>query len=184
MSIEPISEKKITEYVGEAVEVTVTPVNSKVAEIECQAAFLGVLKEHFPYATEEKREAIAKLLTGTVISMKDTSPKLSTEELLDKELKELKPTAPTVSLRDLNENIEDIEICKFVTRKGKVLRWAVINTPSGFGVTGKPSVALCAENDRPEFGIKTAIQNAKEELWGFMGYELSCRLHRESQVKN
>lgn len=183
MSIEPFTEKKITEYVGEAVEVAVTPVKPKVAEIECQAAFLDVLKEHFPYATEEKREAIAKLLTGTVVSLKDATSKLSSQEQLDKELKDLKPTAPTVTLRDLQDNIEDIEICKFVTRKGKVLRWAIINTPSGFGVTGKPSVAVCAENDRPEFGIKTAIQNAKEEMWGFMGYELSCRLHRESQVK-
>ncbi len=86
-------------------------------------------------------------------------------------------TAPRVSQADLEANIADIEIVKHVSKSGQILRWAVITTRSGFAVTGRPSAAVSAANDRAEIGEKVATDNAVNELWALMGYALRERLH-------
>ena len=84
--------------------------------------------------------------------------------------------APRVTLSDFEANIKDVEIVKFVSKSGKVLRWAVLTTENGYAVTGKPSASVSPENDNAEIGESIAIENAKSELWGFMGYALAERL--------
>jgi len=85
-------------------------------------------------------------------------------------------SAPRVTPDDLSANIVDTEIVKHLSHSGQILRWAVLTTRSGFAVTGRPSAAVSAENDDPEIGVATAIENARNELWPLMGYELKCRL--------
>jgi hypothetical protein len=84
--------------------------------------------------------------------------------------------APRVTPADLDNAIAGIEVAKHVTPAGKVLRWAVITTTSGFAVVGKPSVAVSPENDDPEIGKEVAIDNAREELWQLLGYALHERI--------
>ena len=90
-------------------------------------------------------------------------------------------TYPKVTPQDLEDNIESVEIVKHVTNSGKILRWAVLNTKSGFSVTGRPSASVSVENDREATGVDVAIKNAKDELWGYMGYALAVKLHQEKQ---
>lgn len=86
-------------------------------------------------------------------------------------------TAPRVSLADLEANIINIEIVKYVSFAGQILRWAVITTKNGFAVTGEPSCAVCQANDDQEIGEKLAIDNAKSKLWPLMGYALKEKLN-------
>ncbi len=81
-----------------------------------------------------------------------------------------------ITIEDIENNIKDIEIVKHTTQSGKILRWAVLITDSGFSVTGKPSAAVNQLNDNEEIGTKIAIENAKEEMWALMGYHLSIQL--------
>ena len=74
---------------------------------------------------------------------------------------------------------QKILIVKFITKSGKILRWAVLTTKNGYAVTGNPSAAVSPQNDNPEIGEKIAIGNAKSELWGLMGYSLSDRLYNK-----
>lgn len=85
-------------------------------------------------------------------------------------------TAPRVTPEDLKANIVHTEIVKYVSQSGQVLRWAVLTTRSGFAVTGRPSAAISSENDDAEIGERIALDNARDELWPLMGYELKCRL--------
>ena len=84
--------------------------------------------------------------------------------------------APRLSPADLDANIVHSEIVKHVTPSGQVLRWAVLTTKNGFGVTGRPSVAVSAENDDAKIGEDVATDNARRELWPLMGYALRERL--------
>ena len=83
-----------------------------------------------------------------------------------------KPVAPRVSLDDLKSNIQHVEYCKFVTHSGQILRWCVLTVKNGFSVTGKPSAAVCSENDNAQMGEEIAYKNAIDELWPLMGYAL------------
>ncbi len=103
-----------------------------------------------------------------------------TEKALEQEIAVKANKAPRVTLDDLNDNVVDVEIVKHVTRTGKILRWAVITTKSGFSVTGKPSASVCAENDNEEIGYNIAVANARDELWALMGYALAEKLSAES----
>lgn len=84
--------------------------------------------------------------------------------------------APRVTLDELNANIVHTEIVKHESPTGKILRWAVLTTQSGFAVTGRPSSSVSSANDNQEIGEKVAIENARAELWPLMGYALSCTL--------
>lgn len=101
---------------------------------------------------------------------------------LEQMIQDSNPTGPRVSLEDFNANITDVEVFKVITKTGKIMRWAVLTTKSGFAVTGNPSVAVSEENDRPNIGEKIAVDNAKEKLWELMGYELSCRIHKANSL--
>ena len=84
--------------------------------------------------------------------------------------------APRITPEMVDENIDFIEIVKYVTKSGQILRWAVLTTKSGFAVTGKPSASVSSENDIPSVGESVAIQNARDEIWALMGYHLKCQL--------
>jgi hypothetical protein len=86
------------------------------------------------------------------------------------------PAAPRVTEEALRDNIASIEVLKHTTKSGQILRWAVLNTKSGFAVTGRPSAAVSPANDNAQLGEETAIRNAEQELWVLMGYALKERL--------
>lgn len=81
------------------------------------------------------------------------------------------PTGPRITPQDIGAAIADVEIVKNVSKTGKIFRWAIITTDTGFAITGKPSVSLSIENDRPHIGERVAIDNAKDELWAFLAYK-------------
>ena len=80
-----------------------------------------------------------------------------------------------VTPAELRGNITHIEMVKHTTLSGKVLRWAVLNTKSGYAVTGRPSACVSPANDNEEIGEKVATENAMQELWPLMGYALQER---------
>lgn len=84
--------------------------------------------------------------------------------------------APRVTPMDLEDNIVSVEYVKHVSRRGQILRWAVLTVRNGFAVTGRPSAAVSAEDDDEEIGKNVALANAKNELWALMGYALKERL--------
>lgn len=85
-------------------------------------------------------------------------------------------TAPRITPADIDANIVDTEIVRFVSKSGQVLRWAVLTTRNGFAVTGRPSASVSPLNDDPAIGEQVAIENARNELWPLMGYELRSKL--------
>ena len=91
-------------------------------------------------------------------------------------------TAPRVTPDDLQANIVDTEIVKFVSKSGQILRWAVLTTRNGFAVVGDPSCAVSSENDNPAIGEETAIKNSREQLWPLMGYALKERLSKTNPL--
>lgn len=87
-----------------------------------------------------------------------------------------------ITLQDIEENIVDTEIVKHITKGGKILRWAILTTKSGFAVTGRPSATINQANDNVETGEKVAIDNAKSEMWALMGYHLSVNIYEEKEI--
>lgn len=98
------------------------------------------------------------------------------DEAIEQEIQAKGLTAPRVTPQDLDANIRHIDIVKYVGPRGQVLRWAIIETASGFLVPGQPSAAVSPENDDEEIGVKVAVDNARNELWPLMGYALKERL--------
>ena len=98
------------------------------------------------------------------------------DQSIEKEIQAKGKTAPRITPADIEKNIVDVEIVKHKTKGGKVLRWAVITTASGYAVVGKPSASVSPENDDAEIGEKIALENSKSELWPLMGYELQGKL--------
>lgn len=88
--------------------------------------------------------------------------------------------ARRVSVDELHDSIETVEIVRHVAETGSVLRFAVLNLKNGFTVTGRPSVAASPENDNDEVGVKIAIQNAVFELWPFLGFKIVEDRHQSS----
>lgn len=85
--------------------------------------------------------------------------------------------APRVTPEAIVENIDNIEIVKYISKSGQVLRWAVITMKNGFAVTGKPSASVSPENDDEEIGERIAVANARNEIWPLMGYALKELLY-------
>jgi len=99
------------------------------------------------------------------------------EEVRQEEQKiSVPPGAPRVTEEALKANIVAIEVLKHTTLSGQILRWAILNTKSGFSVTGRPSAAISPANDDPKLGEEIAIRNAEQELWVLMGYALKEQL--------
>ncbi len=98
------------------------------------------------------------------------------DEQIEQEIKDKGLSAPRVTLEGLHEKIADIEICKFVSKTGQVLRWAVLTMQNGFAVVGKPSCSVSPANDNAELGEKIAISNSQNEVWALEGYALKDRL--------
>lgn len=88
---------------------------------------------------------------------------------------------PRVTEAQLEDNIESVEYVTHVTKTGQVLRWAILNTRSGFSVQGRASASVCKENDDEVIGKRIAFENAKGELWALMGYALKEKLYEESR---
>ena len=84
--------------------------------------------------------------------------------------------APRITPADLDANIVHTEVVKHITHSGQILRWAILTTRNGFAVTGRPSASVSPLNDNAEIGETVAIENAKNELWPLMGYELRSKL--------
>lgn len=99
-----------------------------------------------------------------------------TDDEIEMEIQSKGLTAPRVTSADVEANIRHIDIVKYVGPRGQVLRWAIIETASGFLVPGKPSAAVSPENDDEELGVKVAVDNARNELWPLMGYALKEKL--------
>ena len=101
---------------------------------------------------------------------------MNQDQTIEQEIQAKGLTAPRVTPADLQANIVHTEIVKHVSQSGQVLRWAVLTTRNGFAVTGRPSASVSSANDNAEIGEKVAIDNAKQELWPIMGYELRSKL--------
>ena len=106
------------------------------------------------------------------------------ETTLEQRIQELNLNAPRVKPSDLDEAIASIVIVKHVTPSGSILRWAVLNLKNGFSVTGKPSASVSAANDNQEIGEKVAIENARSELWAFMGFRLKEQAYLFNTLRN
>jgi len=88
-----------------------------------------------------------------------------------------------ITLKDIENNIDDIEIVKHITKSGKILRWAVLTTDNGYAVVGRPSATVDQANDIVEIGERLAIENSKREMWHLMGYELASKLKEVEACK-
>lgn len=91
-------------------------------------------------------------------------------------------TAPRVTPADIDAVIEHTNIVEFRAPSGQILRWAVLTCRNGYAVTGRPSVAVSPENDNAELGEEMAIDNARNELWPLLGYELKNKLSRATDA--
>lgn len=100
------------------------------------------------------------------------------EAQLEQKIQDLGLNAPRVTPADLDAAIDSVDVLKHVTPSGSVLRWAVLNLKNGFSVTGKPSAAVSVANDNQEIGRQVAIDNARSELWAFLGFRLKEQLHQ------
>jgi hypothetical protein len=102
------------------------------------------------------------------------------EAQLEQQIQDKGLTAPRITPSDLDAAIDSVDVVKHITPSGSVLRWAVLNLKNGFSVTGKPSAAVSAANDNEEIGRQVAIDNARSELWAYLGYLLKERLYQEA----
>ena len=100
------------------------------------------------------------------------------EAELEQQIQDKGLTAPRVTPGDLDAAIDSVDVVKHITPSGSVLRWAVLNLKNGFAVTGKPSAAVSAANDNEEIGRQVAIDNARNDLWAFLGYQLKEQLYQ------
>ncbi|MHA1558485.1 MAG: Gp49 family protein [Alphaproteobacteria bacterium] len=102
---------------------------------------------------------------------------------IEQEIKDKGLNAPRVTLEGLHKKIVTVEITKFTSKTGQVLRWAVLTMENGFAVVGKPSCSVSPENDDAELGEKIAIQNSQEEVWALEGYALKQKLFEKTCCK-
>ena len=100
-----------------------------------------------------------------------------TDEEIEVMINEKGLNAPRVTLAGLHDKIKNVEICKFISVSGQILRWAILTMENGFAVTGKASCSVSPENDNAELGEQIAITNAQDEVWALEGYALKDQLH-------
>jgi len=102
------------------------------------------------------------------------------DKAIEQEIKTKGLNAPRVTLEGMHDKIADIEIVKFISKTGQVLRWAVLTMENGFAVVGKSACSVSPENDDAELGEKIAIQNSQDEVWVLEGYALKQKLFEAS----
>lgn len=98
------------------------------------------------------------------------------DQQIENEIRAKGLTAPRVTPADIERAIEHTNIVEFKAPSGQILRWAVLTSRNGYAVTGRPSVSVSPENDNADVGARIAIDNAKNELWRLLGYELKSKL--------
>lgn len=84
--------------------------------------------------------------------------------------------APRVTLDAAAKAVKHVEYVEHVLEGGGLLRWAVLTMDNGFAVTGRPSAAVSAANDNKAMGEKVAFDNAFNDVWPLLGYELKTKL--------
>lgn len=84
--------------------------------------------------------------------------------------------APRVTLEAVSNAVKHVGYVEHETTGGGLLRWAVLTMQNGFSVTGRPSAAVSRANDNKEMGEKVAFDNAFQEVWPLMGYELKTKM--------
>lgn len=104
------------------------------------------------------------------------------DQQIEQEIQAKGLTAPRVTPADIDAVIDHTNIVEFRAPSGQILRWAVLTCRNGYAVTGRPSVAVSPENDNAELGEKMAIDNARDELWPLLGYELKTTLSRATDL--
>ena len=87
-----------------------------------------------------------------------------------------------ITKEDIQANIKQIEFVIHKSHGGQLLRWCVITTINGFAVTGKPSCCVCPEEDIPSEGERIAYNNAEDELWTLLGYELKTKIYQQNNT--
>ena len=98
---------------------------------------------------------------------------------IEDEIKRKNLNAPRVKLNDLHDKIKNVEICKFITTSGQVLRWAILTMENGFAVVGEASCSVSSENDDQELGENIAIKNSHSKVWELEGYALKQKLFEQ-----
>ena len=98
------------------------------------------------------------------------------DQQIEKEIQAKGLTAPRVTPADIESAIEHTNIVEFKAPSGQILRWAVLTCRNGYAVTGRPSASVSPENDNAELGERIAIDNAKNELWPLLGFQLKTKL--------
>ena len=100
------------------------------------------------------------------------------EAHLEQKIQDYGLNAPRVTPGDLDAAIDSVDVVKHITPSGSVLRWAVLNLKNGFTVTGKPSAVVSDANDNGEIGRQVAIDNARNELWAYLGFRLKEQMYQ------
>ncbi len=110
------------------------------------------------------------------------------DEQIEKEIQEKGLTAPRITSADIEANISKEHY--FTAAQGasksynapeedfsvlSVLTFCVLQLQNGFLVTGK-SAPASPDNFDAELGRKIARQDAVNQMWALMGYELKQRL--------
>lgn len=97
---------------------------------------------------------------------------MNDEQQIEQLIQDKGLVAPRVTPEDVDRNIIHTAFVTHVCLGGQVMRWCILTTRSGFAVTGDPSVSVSPENDDPEIGKKVAYLNARNKMFGYMGYHL------------
>jgi hypothetical protein len=100
------------------------------------------------------------------------------EQDVEKEIQEKELTAPRVRPEDLDAEIEDEQYHVF---QGTTMTVCCLTLRNGFQVTGF-SAAASPQNFDEEIGRTIAKRNAREAIWGLLGFRLRDQLHEGSMV--
>jgi hypothetical protein len=93
---------------------------------------------------------------------------------LEKELIAKRLTAPRITDKDVNDAIKSIQYHVFPDTTTTV---CCITLTNGYTAIGH-AACVSPENYDKDVGQKIAFTNAREVLWGLLGYGLAVDLHR------
>lgn len=84
-------------------------------------------------------------------------------------------TAPRITQSDINNSVKEVQFYRF---PGTTTTVCLVTLFNGFSVTGESSCAS-PENFDEEIGNGAALSNAKNKIWGLLGYSLVDKLYKE-----